>query len=84
MALAVGIASVGLIPIAITRIRRRNRDVPDRLRQFERVGRALSAQVIVLVAASIAIGKLIFVSGAARMARPRVWRSAWNWPRQQC
>ena len=33
--------------------------------KFERVGRALSAQVIVLVAASIALGKLILVTGAA-------------------
>ena len=33
--------------------------------KFERVGRALSAQVIVLVAASIALGKLVLVTGAA-------------------
>lgn len=33
--------------------------------KFDRVGRALSAQVIVLVAASIALGKLVLVSGAA-------------------
>ena len=33
--------------------------------KFDRVGRALSAQVIVLVAASIAIGRIILESGAA-------------------
>lgn len=33
--------------------------------KFDRVGRALSAQVIVLVAASIALGKLVLVSGGA-------------------
>ena len=33
--------------------------------KFDRVGRALSAQVIVLVAASIAMGRLVLESGAA-------------------
>jgi len=33
--------------------------------KFDRVGRALSAQVIVLVAASITIGRLVLDSGAA-------------------
>ena len=34
--------------------------------KFERVGRALSANVIVLVAASLALGKLVLVTGAAQ------------------
>lgn len=65
MALAVGIASFGLIPIAITSLAGAVAMFLTGCVKFERVGRALSAQVIVLIAASIAIGKLILVSGAA-------------------
>jgi di/tricarboxylate transporter len=65
MALAVGIASVGLIPIAITSLAGAVAMFLTGCVKFERVGRALSAQVIVLVAASIAIGKLFLVSEAA-------------------
>lgn len=65
MALAVGIASFGLIPIAITSLAGAVAMFLTGCVKFERVGRALSAQVIVLVAASIAIGKLFLVSGAA-------------------
>jgi len=65
MALAVGIASVGLIPIAISSLAGAVAMFLTGCVKFERVGRALSAQVIVLVAASIAIGKLFLVSGAA-------------------
>ena len=65
MVLAVGIASVGLIPIAITSLAGAVAMFLTGCVKFERVGRALSAQVIVLIAASIAIGKLFLVSGAA-------------------
>lgn len=65
MALAVGIASFGLIPIAITSLAGAVAMFLTGCVKFERVGRALSAKVIVLVAASIAIGKLFLVSGAA-------------------
>jgi di/tricarboxylate transporter len=65
MALAVGIASFGLIPIAITSLAGAVAMFLTGCVKFERVGRALSAQVIVLIAASIAIGKLFLVSGAA-------------------
>lgn len=65
MLLAVGIASLGLIPIAITSLAGAVAMFVTGCVKFERVGRALSAQVIVLIAASIAIGKLILVSGAA-------------------
>lgn len=65
MALAVGIASFGLIPIAITSLAGAVAMFLTGCVKFERVGRALSAKVIVLIAASIAIGKLFLVSGAA-------------------
>ncbi|MGB5076542.1 MAG: SLC13 family permease [Sphingorhabdus sp.] len=65
MALAVGVASLGLIPIAITSLAGAVAMFVTGCVKFERVGRALSAQVIVLIAASLAIGKLILVSGAA-------------------
>lgn len=65
MGLAVGIASFGIIPIAITSLAGAVAMFLTGCVKFERVGRALSAQVIVLIAASIAIGKLFLVSGAA-------------------
>ncbi len=65
MAIAVGIASFGLIPIAITSLAGAVAMFLTGCVKFERVGRALSAKVIVLIAASIAIGKLFLVSGAA-------------------
>lgn len=65
MALAIGIASFGLIPIAITSLAGAVAMFLTGCVKFERVGRALSAKVIVLIAASIAIGKLFLVSGAA-------------------
>ncbi len=65
MTLAVGIASFGLIPIAITSLAGAVAMFLTGCVKFERVGRALSAKVIVLIAASIAIGKLFLVSGAA-------------------
>ena len=65
MAGAVGLASAGLVPIAISALAGAILMFATGCVRFERVGRALSAQVIVLVAASIALGKFMLVSGAA-------------------
>jgi di/tricarboxylate transporter len=65
MAGAVGLASLGLVPIAISSLAGAILMLATGCVRFERVGRALSAQVIVLVAASIALGKFILASGAA-------------------
>ena len=65
MAGAVLLASFGVVPIAISALGGAVLMFITRCVLFERVGRALSAQVIVLVAASIALGKLVLVSGAA-------------------
>lgn len=62
---SVGLASVGLLPIAVSALGGAVLMFVTGCVKFERVGRALSAQVIVLVAASIALGKLILVTGAA-------------------
>jgi di/tricarboxylate transporter len=58
-------ASVGLFPIAISALGGAILMFLTGCVKFDRVGRALSAQVIVLVAASIAIGQIILTSGAA-------------------
>ncbi len=63
---AVALASFGLMPIAISALGGAVLMFITGCVKFERVGRALSAQVIVLVAASIALGKLVLVSGAAQ------------------
>lgn len=65
MAGSVGVASIGLMPIAISALAGAVLMFITGCVKFERVGRALSAQVIVLVAASIALGKLVLVTGAA-------------------
>jgi di/tricarboxylate transporter len=65
MAGAVLLASFGVVPIAISALGGAVLMFITGCVRFERVGRALSAQVIVLVAASIALGKLVLVSGAA-------------------
>ena len=65
MVVAVGLASVGLVPIAISALAGAIAMFVTGCVKFDRVGRALSAQVIVLVAASIAIGRLIGDTGAA-------------------
>lgn len=65
MAGAVLFASIGLMPIAISALGGAVLMLVTGCVKFERVGRALSAQVIVLVAASIALGKLVLVTGAA-------------------
>lgn len=62
---AVALASFGLMPIAVSSLGGAVLMFVTGCVKFERVGRALSAQVIVLIAASLAIGKLLLVSGAA-------------------
>src|SRR5690606_5408471 len=62
---SVGLASVGLVPIAISSLAGAILTFATGCVRFERVGRALSGKVIVLVAASIALGKFVLVSGAA-------------------
>lgn len=62
---SVGFASIGLMPIAISALCGAVLMFATGCVKFDRVGSALSAQVIVLVAASIALGKLVLVSGAA-------------------
>ncbi len=62
---SVGLASVGLLPIAISALAGAIMMFVTGCVKFDRVGRALSAKVIVLVAASIAIGRLIGDTGAA-------------------
>ncbi len=65
MAGSVLFASVGLLPIAISALAGAILMFVTGCVRFDRVGRALSGQVIVLVAASIAIGRVIDESGAA-------------------
>ena len=65
MGSAVLLASLGIVPIAISSLAGAIAMFITKCVHFDKVGRALSAKVIVLVAASIAIGRLIFDSGAA-------------------
>ena len=65
MLAAVVTASVGLLPIAISALAGAIMMFVTGCVKFDRVGRALSGEVIVLVAASIAIGRIILESGAA-------------------
>jgi di/tricarboxylate transporter len=65
MAGAVFPASIGLVPIAISALGGAILMFVTGCVKFDRVGRALSAKVIVLIAASIAIGRIILDSGAA-------------------
>ena len=62
---SVGTASIGLLPIAVSALAGAILMFVTGCVKFDRVGRALSAQVIVLVAASIAMGRLVLESGAA-------------------
>ncbi|TMM50459.1 SLC13 family permease [Qipengyuania marisflavi] len=62
---AVLFASLGFVPIAISALAGAILMFLTGCVKFDRVGRALSAQVIVLVAASIAVGRIILDSGAA-------------------
>lgn len=65
MGVSVGLASIGLLPIAIASLAGAILMFLTGCVKFDRVGRALSGQVIVLVAASIAIGRFVLDSGAA-------------------
>lgn len=65
MGVAVFTASIGIFPIAISALAGAILMFLTGCVKFDRVGRALSGQVIVLVAASIAIGRIILESGAA-------------------
>lgn len=66
MAGSVGLASIGLVPIAISSLAGAILAFATGCVKFERVGSALSARVIVLVAASIALGRFLLESGAAQ------------------
>ena len=66
MAGSVALASFGFVPIAISALAGAILMFVTGCVKFDRVGRALSAKVIVLVAASIAIGRIILESGAAQ------------------
>lgn len=65
MGIAVFTASIGIFPIAISALAGAILMFVTGCVKFDRVGKALSGQVIVLVAASIAIGRVIDESGAA-------------------
>ncbi len=65
MGFSVITAAVGIFPIAISALAGAILMFVTGCVKFDRVGRALSGQVIVLVAASIAIGRVIDESGAA-------------------
>ena len=65
MGVAVFTASTGIFPIAISALAGAILMFLTGCVKFDRVGRALSGQVIVLIAASIAIGRIILDSGAA-------------------
>ncbi|MEL6540130.1 MAG: SLC13 family permease, partial [Pseudomonadota bacterium] len=65
MAFSVVTAALGLFPIAISALAGSILMFVTGCVKFDRVGRALSGQVIVLVAASIALGRVIDESGAA-------------------
>lgn len=66
MVFAVGTASLGLLPIAVSALGGAILMFITGCVRFDRVGRALSGTVIVLIAASIAVGELVLVSGAAQ------------------
>lgn len=62
---SVGLASLGFLPIAIAALGGAIAMFITGCVRFDRIGRALSAKVIVLVAASIAVGKVVLETGAA-------------------
>ena len=65
MGASVLFASIGWLPIAISALAGSILMFLTGCVKFDRVGRALSGQVIVLIAASIALGRIIDESGAA-------------------
>jgi len=68
---SVGLPWIGKVPIAISSLAGAILMFVTGCVKFDRVGRALSGKVIVLVAASIAIGRVILDSGAA------AWLGEW-------
>ncbi|MEZ5937465.1 MAG: SLC13 family permease [Hyphomonadaceae bacterium] len=64
-AAVVGVAGLHLVPISISALAGTIAMIVTGCVSFERLGRALSAEVIVLVAASIALGKTMLATGAA-------------------
>lgn len=62
---SVGLASLGVLPIAIAALGGAIAMFMTGCVRFDRIGRALSAKVIVLVAASIAVGRVVMETGAA-------------------
>lgn len=65
MVFSVGTASVGLLPIAISALGGAILMFVTGCVKFDRVGSALSAKVIVLIAGSLALGRLVLETGAA-------------------
>jgi di/tricarboxylate transporter len=65
MFVSVFTASIGVFPIAISALAGAILMFVTGCVKFDRVGRALSGKVIVLVAASIAVGRIVLESGAA-------------------
>lgn len=65
MGISVALATFGLLPIAISALGGAVLMLLTGCVRFDRVGQALSAKVVVLIAASIAIGRIILESGAA-------------------
>lgn len=65
MGVAVLLASFGLLPISVSALGGAIAMLATGCVRFDRVGRALSAKVVVMVASSIAIGALVLESGAA-------------------
>ncbi|RZF60682.1 SLC13 family permease [Sphingomonas populi] len=65
MAASIAPASIGLVPIAISALGGAIAMLITGCVRVDRVGRALSTKVILLVAASIAIGRVVLESGAA-------------------
>ena len=66
MGAAVALASFGILPIAISALGGAIAMLATGCVRFDRIGRALSGKVIVLVAASLAIGRVMLESGGAR------------------
>jgi di/tricarboxylate transporter len=65
-AAAVGVAAFHLAPIAVSSLAGSIAMLATGCVKFDRIGRALSAKVIVLVAASIALGRALLETGAAQ------------------
>lgn len=63
---AVGVAAFHLAPIAVSSLAGSIAMLATGCVKFDRIGRALSAKVIVLVAASIALGRALLETGAAQ------------------